>query len=99
VRTARPRLELSAVRGALPPALPAIRPRLRDARGPFPLQVRARAGPVDRTRVLGSADTGTLPSPKRPDLPDDTGQKTGATGIPKTHALTHVSADGGSGFG
>ena len=73
--TARPGLELPAVRGALRPALAALRSRLRDAGGAVPLQVRARAGSAERARgsaagrrrrrilrprVLGSADAGAL---------------------------------------
>jgi len=68
------------------PALAAVRPRLRDAGGALPLQVRAHAGPPERDRgsaagrrgrrilrtgALGSADAGALPSPQRPHIPDD----------------------------
>src|SRR5689334_624024 len=53
VRIAGPDLELPIVRSALWPALAAVRPRLRDAGGALPLQIRAHAGSPERDR--GSA--------------------------------------------
>src|SRR5260221_5535387 len=80
-------LELPFVRSLLGPALAAVRSRLRDAGGAFPIQVRAHAGPPERDRgsaagrrgsrilrtgALGSADAGALPSPQWPHISDDT---------------------------
>src|SRR5215471_200390 len=45
-----PGLELPIVRGPLWPPLTAVRPRLRDAGGALPLQVRAYGGSPERDR-------------------------------------------------
>jgi hypothetical protein len=51
--------------------------RYKSAHAPVPLTEfeEERGRGIHRARALGSADTGTLPSPKRPDLPDDTGRR------------------------
>ena len=57
MRTARPGLELPAVRGALRPALPALRSRLRDAKGPF--RYKSAHAPVPLTELEEAVLVGT----------------------------------------